>query len=336
MSDTRSPSGFQDFWRQFRGPMRITPDLLRSSVFRSHLARLVAHLPNVSVQVTSVIASPGALRQNLDYISRRGDLALVGREGEEVAGRPEIQSRAEDWIADRFHFQERSCRLAFSLILSMPPGTPQQAVFAAAEDFARATFDDRTGWLMARHTDTAHPHVHLTVRGQADDGRFMDFGPRDLRAMRGGFAQALRARGVDADDAPRWARGIVEKPLSRGVYRLERDYALGRGPEPRYVDGDIEDALAIARGRSAADRPWEDHIRSQQQNIRDRYMVIADGLDRLGGEGDRTLAGQVRRFVAQMPPPLTRRERLAEEARVIETARTLGELKRTSERRRER
>lgn len=104
---------------------------------------------------------------------------------------------------------------------------------------------------------------------------------------------------------------------------MEEAHLDGRVAEPRYIEGDIIEAQQIANGSRRQARPWESRIKATQQHVRDRYLVIADGLDQLGGHEDRKLAEQVRRFVADMPAPLTRRERLVEDVKAIEMVRSV-------------
>lgn len=322
MTDGRTPQGFEDFWRQLRGPTRFTPDQLRSVSFRTHLKSLVAKAPVPVVSIVGATKSIGALRRHIDYISRDGEVALRTRDGETLERLDDMYERAEDWVRDRYESRPEPHRFAINAVLSMPPGTPREAVFAAGEGFARRYF--ATDWLCARHDDEPHPHLHLSLRAQNDDGRKLEFGPPDLHDMRGRFAEALRDHGVEAAASPRWARGVVERPLRPGVYRLEEDYLAGRAAEPRYVQDDIAEAREIARGRMTPPRPWEAQIKSTQQQVRDRYLQIADGLDRLGGRDDCLLAAQVRQFVTDMPEPLTRRERLVEDVRALEISRALA------------
>ncbi|MDG2520503.1 hypothetical protein P7B02_03030 [Caulobacter segnis] len=324
MTDMTATRGFEDFWRQLRGPTRFTPAMLRSPRFRAHIRDLVSGAPVAGFRVTGAITTIKDLKKHLDYISRDGTLVLHARDHEQVVGRDEIRQRAEDWRDDKFDFFERRSRIAYSMVLSMPAGSSRQAVFDAGLDFAHSHLD-RSAFLVAQHDDAPHPHLHVCLRAQADDGSSIQFGPSDLHRLRGAFAEHLKERGVAATDAPRWARGVVEKPLAPSVHLMEREHLDGLAPEPRYVEADINEAFAIVRGDDCAKRPWEQRIRLTQQAVRDRYLQIADDLERLGGDEDRTLADQVRGFVADMPAVLTRRERRVEEARTMEASRSIIE-----------
>lgn len=321
MTDLKDARGFEDVWRQLRYPARITPQTLQSPRLREALMRLTSHAPTPVVSHIGAPKTIGQLKQNLNYISRDGRLPLEGPDGTWVVGKAEIKERCEEWAADRY-FSDSQMSLAHSFVASMPPGTPPQHVFDAASDFFAARFED-TSWLMARHDDEPHPHVHVSVRAQDDEGRQQHFDREDLDRMREAFAVALRSRGIEAEAAPRWARGVAEKARSRRVYALEASHIEGRAAEPRYIETSINEAFDIARGRSTSERPWEARIKSTQQQVREGYLKIADELARTGLPQDRVLADRLHRYVAMMPAPLTRRELLVEEARSIDRAKAL-------------
>lgn len=322
MPDGRGVSGFEDFWGQFRNPMRLTPALLKSAAFRERLGRIAAGAAGPVVTFAGAPKSLAALRANLDYISRGGELPLIGRDGEVLLGRDELRARAEDWHLDRYGWH-RDMNLAVSLVASMPPGVPHKPVFEAAADFAQGSFT-KNAWLLARHDDEAHPHVHISVRAQSDDGLQFHPGPAEFRQMRERFAQNLRDHGIEAEAAPRWARGKAIKAQDRQVYLMERDFREGLGPEPHYAAKDAAEAFQIARGRDAFERPWEQRLKERHREVRKAYLSIAEALERLGSIEDRTLAGQLRGFVERMQPPLTRRELLVREAADLELRRNLG------------
>lgn len=320
MTELADARGFEDVWRALREPMRVPPDLLRSPRFRAALRRAMSGAPQAVLAHAQTIHSQGALRANLDYISRKGELVLEGRDGEKVVGRHEAFERADDWRRDRHGVQERLC-LAYAWIASAPPGTPYEPVFAAASAFCRDTLGGRTDFLLARHDDEPHPHCHVTIRAQTDDGLQWKPSTRDLMEMRAAFAARLRERGVEIDASPRWARGVATRTASRPVRWLQHDYMAGHAPEPLFVQRDVDEAFALAREGKSDERPWEERIKATRRQVTAGYLQIADRLEALGGAEDVRLAREARRFVQDMEPPLTRRERRVEAARMIEAER---------------
>src|SRR3546814_10714578 len=49
---------------------------------------------------------------------------------------------------------------AIAMVFSMPPGTDPELVREAVRELAESDMANRR-WVMALHTDEAHPHVHL-------------------------------------------------------------------------------------------------------------------------------------------------------------------------------
>jgi hypothetical protein len=68
--------------------------------------------------------------------------------------------------------------------------------------------------------------------------------------------------------------------------------------------------------KPAQPRDWSRDIQARQEAIRRAYLGHADALER-GDAADRRLARDIRRFVADMPVPLTRRQALSVELRSI-------------------
>ncbi|WP_455181383.1 relaxase/mobilization nuclease domain-containing protein [Azospirillum melinis] len=83
---------------------------------------------------------------------------------------------------------------------------PTDRVETAAWRWAHDTFAGTHDWVMVRHDDTGHPHVHIAVRAVGADGRRLAPGPADLQHWRERFALELRRLGVVAEATPRAAR----------------------------------------------------------------------------------------------------------------------------------
>jgi type IV secretory pathway VirD2 relaxase len=283
---------------------------------KARLARIVRRAPEVMVKITGRSRGIVHLKSHLDYLTRNGRLEAETQDGQPVPDRAALRALHDDWLmANALMERDRGVRVgpekaqSVGIILSMPAGAPPDRVQDAARAWARETFGDRHDWLMVRHDDRDHPHVHVTVRAVGSNGRRLVAGPADLQAWRERFAAELRRLGVAAEATPRHARGLVAK-AERTVVREVRL----RGLEPRAVREERRKAAGDAAGPPREPQGWEQAIQQRQASIRTAYLTHAEVLE-TGDEADRRLAADVRAFVAGMPVPLNRRQALAAELR---------------------
>jgi type IV secretory pathway VirD2 relaxase len=89
----------------------------------------------------------------------------------------------------------------------MPSPTPADKVLAAARKFAREKFALQHRYAMVLHTDQQHPHVHVVVKAESEEGRRLHIDKAMLRAWRDDFARLMREQGVAANATPRVIRG---------------------------------------------------------------------------------------------------------------------------------
>src|SRR3546814_5506069 len=112
------------------------------------------------------------------------------------------------------------------MVFSMPPGTDPELVREAVRELAESDMANRR-WVMALHTDEAHPHVHLIIAGRDNDGRRFNPDCAFLQHCRERFAENLRARGIEADATKRQARSYPPKSVPTPVVKMP-----GRGVVP--------------------------------------------------------------------------------------------------------
>jgi type IV secretion system T-DNA border endonuclease VirD2 len=288
-----------------------------SSSAKARLGRIVRRVPEAMVKVTGRSrGGPGHLKSHLDYITRNGRLQAETHDGRKITDRAGLRALHDDWLlanaADQRGKVSPNATQSVAIILSMPPGTPPDRVEDAARTWARETLGGKYDWLMARHDDTGHPHVHVTVRAVGYNGRRLAPGPDDLQQWRERFARELRRLGIEAEATPRQARGVVRKARKGPIRGMER-----RGVEPRLRRQERQSAERDARApKPPQPREWSRDIQARQESIRRAYLGHADTLDK-GDAADRRLASDIRRFVADMPVPLTRRQALAVELRHV-------------------
>lgn len=317
MSEFRTIAGFEDVWRP---PVRLRPrrpeTVLRGRAddgARARLRRIAARTPEVMVKVTGRARDPAHLAAHLSYITRNGQLAAEDRDGMPIEGRAEVLELARAWSAEALLDSRRrtDSPLSVAMILSMPAGTDAIRLRDAARAFARETFADRFEYVLALHTDTPHPHVHLTVNALGSDG--VRLGPKkaDLEAWRQVFARCLRERGIAAEATPRRARGVTRKAERGPLRRLRERHESGKGGMPRVVADKIRDAARAAFGGRVDAADWDRRIAERQAKVRRLYLAQAKLLQTSEHADDRELGHAVEAFVRSMAPPDTERLALA-------------------------
>jgi len=255
--------------------------------------------------------SAGGVCKHLDYIGRKGELELETDDGGRLQGRDAGERLAEDWDLDLesdrrgvglASARQGSAKLVHKIMLSMPPGTSAKGVLQAARNFAREEFALKHRYALVLHTDEPHPHVHLVVKAMSEQGVRLNIKKATLRAWRHEFARHLRQHGIAANATERSVRGEILVHKTDGVYRamLRGDSSQVRaraeavGKELLTGSVRIEPGkLALTETRRAVERGWRATI------------------DILHTQGHSDLAAKVRRFVQNMPSPMTEKEQLA-------------------------
>jgi hypothetical protein len=258
-----------------------------------------------------------SVARHLNYIGRRGQLELETDDGEHVHGRHAGQRLVEAWDLDLDQDRRdlelaagngRAPKLVHKIMLSMSPGTPAKGVLAAARNFAREEFALKHRYALVLHTDEPHPHVHLVVKAMSEQqGQRLNIRKATLRYWRQEFARHLRDQGIAANATECAVRGVSRTHKRDGIYRaaLRGDSTHIRAHTEAVVSELLQGTLGVEPGKSKL-------IETRRQL--ERGWRAAAGM--LSAQGDHELAADVRRFVAQMPPVTTEKERLAAELQV--------------------
>ena len=159
---------------------------------------------------------------------------------------------------------------------------------------------------MALHADQGHPHVHVVVKAMSEQGVRLNIRKATLREWRRDFSQYLRDVGVEANATERAVRGENKSAKLDGIH-----WAAMRGASTHHRNRAESVARELAQGGLKAE-PGKVAVNATRRAVADGWMWIADRLNR---EGQRDLAGLVRRFVHRMPRPTTEREQIAEQIR---------------------
>jgi type IV secretion system T-DNA border endonuclease VirD2 len=278
-------------------PLYASYGVATGSTARAKLARIVRRAPEVVVKVTGRQRGGNHVKAHLDYIGRKGKLGIETRDGEVLTSKEDIAERAAEW-SDTLQWRSRPTVSSVSLIFSMPAGTLPDKVLGAVRALAHAELSDNHDYVLALHTDTPRPHVHLTVQAEGLD-RTTRFNPRpvQLNRFRERFARELRARGVAAEATPRRARGQGVAGSSMALVKLRARLRTEGGRQITQSDRRTnEQAIAVARGQEQLP-PLIAAGTFRWQVIRRAYEQTADALDATGQADDRELAKDVRTFL---------------------------------------
>lgn len=281
----------------------------------TQISRTVGRSPEVMVKVLPKGAgSLAAVQKHMVYIGRKGDLDLETDDGQKLRGEEVGQDLVDDWDLDLDEHRRQSDlaaskgrlppRLVHKAIFSMPAGTPPDKVLWAVRNFLREEFALKHRYVMALHTDEPHPHVHVVIKAVSEQGQRLHIRKATLREWRSEFARHLRAVGVPANATQRYVRGETTPRKSDGIYRAGlRGHSTHMRERTEAVTQEVlKGALRIEPGKTKL-------IETRKQVQRGWHSVG----DMLASAGESELAGQVRRFVGQMPPPRTDNESLAAE-----------------------
>lgn len=293
---------------------------MSSGAARQAFSRLARKVPEVMVKITQGEKDPAtgkrnvlckdmkAIKAHMDYISRNGDVPLEDENGQIIHGADAVRSVRDDWKSTGGYaipLEEGYRREAYSVVLSMPPGTDRKAVLDAARDFAKETFDGHQ-YVFGRHDDESHPHVHICVRAVGHD--LVRLNPRksDLVQWRQRYAEKLRDHGIEANATSRVLRGKAQKP-ERQVERHLRK----RGVQLRNRQARRNHAAEVPLS-SDKEHPVEAKLRSSRSRVIAGFGTVAKALAQSPDADDRALALGLARHAESMPPAKTMHRLLVE------------------------
>lgn len=291
-----------------RGPGHRPP----SKAEVAHVSRTVRRVPEVMVKVSGGARSLRGVAQHLNYIGREGRGDVQTDDGEQLAGRGFEKALLEDWDLDldahRRHTERaiaagrKPPKLVHNIVFSMPKGTPHDKVLRAVQVFAREKFALKHRYLMALHSDQGHPHVHMVVKAMSEQGTRLYIRPHTLREWRRDFAQYLRDLGIEANATERAVRGASRTTKRDGIHR-----AMLRGESTHMRARAEEVGRELATG-GLKPEPGQHLLLETRHAVLNGWRGLADVLER---DGNRQLAGAVRRFAEAMPPAVTEKEAMA-------------------------
>ena len=179
----------------------------------------------------------------------------------------------------------------------MPAGTDPDKVLGAVRALVHAELSDNHDYVLALHTDTPRPHVHLTVQAEGLDRKRFNPRPVQLNRFRERFARELRARGVVAEATPRRARGQGIAGSSMALVKLRARLRTEGSRQITKSDRRTnEQAIAVAQGKDHLP-PFVAAGTFRWKEIRLAYEQTITALEATGQADDRELATDVRTFL---------------------------------------
>jgi predicted transcriptional regulator len=281
------------------------------------IERTARRTPEVMVKVLSQGGRDlKAIGRHFGYLNRGGEVDIETDDGQRLSGTGIEKELLEDWDLDleghrrKADLESWSIRpppkLVHKLMFSMPAGTPPDKVLSAVRNLAREEFGLKHRYAMVLHTDEPHPHVHVVVKAISEQGVRLHIRKATLREWRMEFARHLRALGIAANATERAVRGESRSPNRDEIYRAER---RGESHHTRARAGAVAAELSNGNLRVEAGKA---RLLETRKEVERGWWAVSDILV---AEGRAELAEQVRRFSAQMPPPRTDRESIAEALR---------------------
>jgi len=286
---------------------RLTPGEI------ADISRTVRRVPEVVVKVLSRDSNKfDSVGRHLNYIGRRGELELETDDGDRIKDKDLGHRLMENWDLDLDENRRQSDlasrggreppKLVHKLMFSMPPGTPPKGVLAAARSFLREEFALKHRYAFILHTDEAHPHVHAVIKSISEQGIRLNIRKKTLREWRSEFARHLREQGIEANATERAVRGGVRVTKLDGIFRAQRREAS------THIRARVDVAEAeLAKEKDLQPEPGKARLLQTRKEVQRGWQALAEFLDR---GGQRELAAVVRKFVSELPAPLTEQEQV--------------------------
>ena len=275
------------------------------------LDRTAKRAPEVMAKITGRQNGGSAhILANFTYVARLGhgkekEIELLTSEDKTLTDAKEMRKLAQEW--QEWHAGDevrRKGSTSISMILSMPPGTNPELVHQAGIAFARTEFSNNR-WVLALHTDTDSPHVHLTVARRGHDGVRLKPERDDLFRYRQVFAEKLRELGVEANATPCRARGV--EPHNEHI-RLRK--MREKGVELKVDERRAAQVQDIIRG--AKEDVSLINARADIAFIKAVYQRAIDEHIASPGPESPAFVATLSKFINGMPEPATKLSRLVE------------------------
>jgi len=282
---------------------------------KDRLRRTVSRAPEVVIKVKGSRRSSdddrdaiaGVLRYMM-YISRNGRLLTVDERSGRIDGQAAVRDAHASWDLDMQRMRSgrgEALHPSFNIIFSMPARTDPDKMLDAVQGFARRHFEGHQ-YVMTLHTQEtdpaddppAHPHVHLVLRAEDENGQRIYIRKGTLRGWREMFAAELRARGIEANATSRAERGKSFKSIDGAEWHIEKRAQAGKGRPSKARAARVLAAARDLENGASPPKPWELAMAARRRDV---VRELTQSAERLRQEGDSNLADDVERFIHDMP-----------------------------------
>lgn len=253
-----------------------------------------------------------AAKNHVDYISRNGKLELEDQDGNKHKGKKQIHENVLNQWKKLGIPQESKYRETLNVVLSMPPGTPPEAVKDAAREFAKETFQNHH-YVFVQHTDEKHPHVHICVTMRDMNGERMNPRKNDLHAWRVLFAEKLRDQGVECAATKRVHRGQWQKGVSSEIHHMTKRNA------PSYVTQEqFNDLVEALKYRRPPDNPALKQQLDSRDFVVEQYKTLSQLLYKEGFKTEAKAIKQLAKELSENQPETKAQQAFKEASKQID------------------
>jgi hypothetical protein len=178
--------------------------------------------PEVVVKITGASKGTKGFKSHIDYITRNGKLELEDERGNISKGVESLRDLRNEQKSIDVPFEGKNNEY-IHVMFSMPKNTPENQLRKAVANFCKVEFSNRS-YLMAFHSDTMKPHVHVCVSTRNMDfshGKRLSPRKKDLQRWRQGFAEKLREQGIEAAASNRFVRGNFRKSTKSSIIQQQ-------------------------------------------------------------------------------------------------------------------
>lgn len=271
---------------------------LKSGTGLKNLQAAAAKKPEVMVKIAKRISKNSngmnGVQNHMKYISRNGELPIETKDGEKLNGNQAIKGLMTEWQKLGIPNQSDK-REAINIVLSMPAGTPPQAVLNAARQFAAEQFEKHEYAFALHHEserdgEPPRPHVHLCVMVRDENGKRLNPRKNDLFEWRVRFAEKMREQGIECAATRRQHRGQSIKgqkaDIRQIIIRTMQEEKQGKQPEnikrSHIAQANVEAILQALKEQQQPQHPFQEKAQQTKDHITEQYSLISRELYKLG------------------------------------------------------